>query len=214
MGLFDSLRGRKGCHVELNHYWRRNMGIPYHLGIKAIVDGKVVHILSRQDQRQTNAVNRKIMATVFWDRRGVLLVDFMPQGTTIFSDAYCATLRILRRALQNKRSGMLSKGVLLLYDNARPHTSRSTRELIESFDWEVLDHALYRPDPARSNLPLFRYLKQCFGGKRFSDNEEGKAALELLAVRQGGKLLCEAGFQNLVIRYNSIIYKLGNYVEK
>ncbi|GFX26120.1 transposable element Tcb2 transposase [Trichonephila clavipes] len=34
---------------------------------------------------------RKIMARVYWDRRGVLLVDFMPQGTTINSGAYCAT---------------------------------------------------------------------------------------------------------------------------
>ncbi|GFT98473.1 histone-lysine N-methyltransferase SETMAR [Trichonephila clavipes] len=35
---------------------------------------------------------RKNMATVFWDRRGVLLMDFMPQGTTINSGA---TLRKL-----------------------------------------------------------------------------------------------------------------------
>ncbi|GFV59722.1 histone-lysine N-methyltransferase SETMAR [Trichonephila clavipes] len=80
---------------------------------------------------------RKIMATVFWDWRGVLLVDLMPQGTTINSGDYCATLRKIRKALQNKRRGMLSKGVLLLPDNLRPHTSRTTPELIESFGWEV-----------------------------------------------------------------------------
>ncbi|GFS98568.1 hypothetical protein TNCV_2987021 [Trichonephila clavipes] len=67
------------------------------------------------------------MATVFWDRCRVLLEDSMPQGTTINLGAYCATLRKLRRALQNKRHGMLSKGVLLLYDNTRSHTSRTNR---------------------------------------------------------------------------------------
>ncbi|GFU65556.1 histone-lysine N-methyltransferase SETMAR [Trichonephila clavipes] len=72
---------------------------------------------------------RKIMATMFWDERGVFLVDFMAQGTTINSGTYCATLRKLRRALRNKRS----KGVLFLHDNSMPHTSRMTRELIESF---------------------------------------------------------------------------------
>ncbi|GFW19901.1 histone-lysine N-methyltransferase SETMAR [Trichonephila clavipes] len=66
---------------------------------------------------------RKIMTTVFWDRRGFLLVEFMPRGTTINSGANCATLRKLRRVLQHKRRGMLSKGVLLLHDNSRPHTS-------------------------------------------------------------------------------------------
>ncbi|GFW25388.1 histone-lysine N-methyltransferase SETMAR [Trichonephila clavipes] len=70
----------------------------------------------------------KIMATVFWDLRGILLVNFMPQGTAINSGAYCTTLRKLRRALQNKQHGMLLKGVLPLQDIARPHTSRTTQE--------------------------------------------------------------------------------------
>ncbi|GFX68190.1 mariner Mos1 transposase [Trichonephila clavipes] len=99
------------------------------------------------------------MATVFWDRRGVLLVDFMPQGTTIYSGAYCTTLRKFQRALQNKRCGMQSKSALLLHDNASPHTSRMTLELIESFSWEVLDHAPYGPDFAPSDSYFFRYLK-------------------------------------------------------
>ncbi|GFX07281.1 uncharacterized protein TNCV_2972581 [Trichonephila clavipes] len=50
---------------------------------------------------------RKIRATVFWDQRGVFLVDFRPQGTTFSSGAYCTSLRKLRRALQNKWHGML-----------------------------------------------------------------------------------------------------------
>jgi len=36
------------------------------------------------------------MATVFWDRKGILLIDFMPPGTTINSDRYCDTLRKLK----------------------------------------------------------------------------------------------------------------------
>ncbi|XP_064479391.1 histone-lysine N-methyltransferase SETMAR-like [Ornithodoros turicata] len=31
----------------------------------------------------------KVMATVFWDRKGVLLVDFIPAGTTVNADRYC-----------------------------------------------------------------------------------------------------------------------------
>jgi hypothetical protein len=47
--------------------------------------------------------NRKIMATVVWDRKGVLLVEFMTWGTTINAESYCATLRRLRYAIQNRR---------------------------------------------------------------------------------------------------------------
>jgi hypothetical protein len=38
-----------------------------------------------------SAKNR--MATVFWDRKGVLMVKFMQQGTTITSEVYCKTLK-------------------------------------------------------------------------------------------------------------------------
>lgn len=56
---------------------------------------------------------RKIMA-VFWDRQGVLLIDFLERGATINSDLYCQTLRKLRRALQNKRRGKISSKILFL----------------------------------------------------------------------------------------------------
>ncbi|XP_046407890.1 histone-lysine N-methyltransferase SETMAR-like [Ischnura elegans] len=65
--------------------------------------------------------NRKTMATVFWDQQGVLLVEFMEPGTTITAAVYCETLRRLRRAIQNKRRGKLTAGVVLIHDNARPH---------------------------------------------------------------------------------------------
>jgi hypothetical protein len=36
---------------------------------------------------------RKLMATAFWDRKGVLMVEFMQQRTTIISEVYCETLK-------------------------------------------------------------------------------------------------------------------------
>jgi hypothetical protein len=33
------------------------------------------------------------MAAVFYDRKGVLMVDFMQQGATITSEVYCITLK-------------------------------------------------------------------------------------------------------------------------
>jgi hypothetical protein len=35
-------------------------------------------------------------------------------------------LQKLRRAIQNKRHGMLSVGIVFLHDNVRPHTARRT----------------------------------------------------------------------------------------
>ena len=50
------------------------------------------------------------MATVFWDRKGILPIDFLEHGLTINVNAYCETVRKLRRAIQNKRREVLSSG--------------------------------------------------------------------------------------------------------
>jgi hypothetical protein len=42
------------------------------------------------------------MCTVFWDRKGVLLVKFLPQGSTVNARVPCDTLMKLCRPIQNK----------------------------------------------------------------------------------------------------------------
>ena len=81
-----------------------------------------------------------MMAAVFWNRKGILLTEFMAPGTTITSEVYCETLNKLWRSIQNKRRRMLTKGVVLLHDNAWPHTVASTNALIKLFNWEIFDH--------------------------------------------------------------------------
>jgi len=39
-----------------------------------------------KESKQASSV-RKIMATVFWDRKGILLIDFLERGLTINADA-------------------------------------------------------------------------------------------------------------------------------
>ena len=84
------------------------------------------HSLNKPRKFKQSLANGKLMATVFWDRKGVLLIEFMEPGTTITSETYCETLKKLRRAIENKRRGMLMSGVVLLHDNARPHTAACT----------------------------------------------------------------------------------------
>lgn len=71
----------------------------------------------------------KVMATVLFEGVGVIHVEFMPKGTTINADAYCNTLKRLRTAVKNKRPGMLSKSVVLLQDNAIPHSINKKRRI-------------------------------------------------------------------------------------
>ena len=64
------------------------------------------------DEVQANIFSQNIMATVFWDRKWLLPIGFLERGLTINTDAYCETVRKLRRAIQNKRREMLSSGIV------------------------------------------------------------------------------------------------------
>ena len=55
-------------------------------------------------------------------------------------------LRVLEHAINSKRSGMLSYGIILLHDNARPHTVNLARDKLQRFDLETLQHPPYSPD--------------------------------------------------------------------
>jgi hypothetical protein len=52
------------------------------------------------------------------------------------SEVYRYTLKELRWVIQNKRRGMLTSGIELLYDNASPHTITAVRAraLLEHFN--------------------------------------------------------------------------------
>ena len=67
---------------------------------------------------------------------------------------------------------MLTKGVVILHDNARPHTAARTNDLIKLFNWEIFDHPPYSPDLAPSDYHLFTKMKFWLATQRFHTNEE------------------------------------------
>jgi len=153
------------------------------------------------------------MATVFWDRKGILLTEFMAPGTTITSEVYCGTLHKLRRSIQNKRRGMLTKGVVLLHDNTRPHTAARTNALIKRFNWEIFDHPPYSPDLAPSDYHLFSKMKVWLATQRFHSNEELMDGVNNWLHTLAAPFFDE-GLQKLVSRYDKCLNVDGNYVEK
>lgn len=156
----------------------------------------------------------KVMASIFWDSRGVLLIDYLERGHTVTAERYCGTLRRLREAIRRKRPGMLSEGVILLHDNARPHTARQTQDLLQTFKWEVWNHPPpYSPDLAPSDYCLFPKLKEHLSGTRFSSDSDVKTAAENWLNGQGRDFY-QAGLNKLVLRSDKCLNRFGDYVEK
>jgi histone-lysine N-methyltransferase SETMAR len=162
---------------------------------------------------KTTPSAKKVMATVFWDHKGVLLVDFLTKGDTVNADRYCDTLSRLQEAIGLKRPGLLRTDVVLLHDNARPHSANRTRDLLRRYHWDVLDHPPYNPDLALSDFHLFGPLKKHLGGRRFAtDGEVQQAVMSWLQALDTDFFY--AGIDALVYRWNKCLDKYVDYVEK
>jgi len=78
-------------------------------------------------------------------------------GNKINAELYCQQIKRLNEKLKTKRPSLVNrKGVILLHDNARPHSAKMTREKITDLNYEVLKHPLYSPDLAPSDYYLFK----------------------------------------------------------
>jgi hypothetical protein len=80
----------------------------------------------------------KVKATVFWDSKGVLYVDFLTERRTINAEYYSELFESpVKAATRNKRK-MAQTSVSFLQDNARPHVPPCTIETIQKVKWNVL----------------------------------------------------------------------------
>ena len=85
----------------------------------------------RPKRFETQPSAGKVMATVFWDAQGVIMLGFLAKKGTITGAYYANLLNQLRTAIHEKRRGKLFKGILLQQDNARVPTSKIAMDAVE-----------------------------------------------------------------------------------
>ena len=138
----------------------------------------------------------------------------MEKGVTVTNVNYSNMLRTeMRPAIHLKRRGRLTQVVLLLHDNARPHTAHFTINTILQLNWEVLEHPAYNPDLAPSDFRLFGPRKNALKGRRFATEDEGKEAVHDWLSRQPQTLFSN-DIKKLTDRWAKCIEKKGDYIEK
>jgi hypothetical protein len=105
---------------------------------------------------ETQASALKVMLTIFWDVNGPILVHFQEKGQTVNSMRYSDMLvNELKPTIQSNRRGLLSKRILLLHDNARPHTAAHTVDTARALKFEVLKiHCTIQSELGAIRLPL------------------------------------------------------------
>ena len=90
----------------------------------------------------------KLMLIAFFDARGIVHMEFLPQGQTVNQHVYKEILRRLLRSVREKRHELWQDNVWLLHQDNAPADALSIRQFLTERNVTVLDHPPYSPDLA------------------------------------------------------------------
>ena len=173
---------------------------------------KLPHEPRPKKARQVRS-NVKVLLTVFFDCRGVVHHEFLPQGRTVNKEYYLQVMRNLREAIRQKRPDLWkNKNWLLHHDNAPAHTSLLVREFLTKNNTLMMPQPPYSPDLAPCDFFLFPKLKRPMKGRRYATIEEIKTASkeELNKITKNNFLKC---FEDWKKRWHKCIISDGDYFE-
>ncbi len=161
---------------------------------------------------------KKSMLTVFFDIKGILLIQFNMPKETIDADRYCATLAQLKENVRRKRPELWEQNeegdrkFLLHHDNAPAHTATQTLAKLGRWGIQMVAHPPYSPDLAPSDFALFPKLKSMMRGKRFDSvrqmEDEASKILRSLEPAFFRKVMTDLG-----TRWGLCMQKDGDYFE-
>ena len=104
---------------------------------------------------KTQQSARKVMASVFWDAHGVILINYLGKERTTTRAYYAALLDRLVNKIRKKRTHLMRKKILFHDDNAPSHTSNISQEKKHKLAFESHPHPPYSTDLAPSDYYLF-----------------------------------------------------------
>ena len=132
--------------------------------------------LGRNEARPQKCVKdryvRKVMVIVFWDSKGVIMRDFVPDGRSVNAEYYLEVMRRLRQNIRCKRPQMWRwQNFFLHHDGAPAHRADDVIDFLRDTNTGTLAHPPYSPDLAPSDFFLFARMKRNMRGEVFSVEE-------------------------------------------
>ena len=198
---------------EINFFWILLLGMSHGFIILTVkkndwtCNTHTLHLLARKNSKQC-----RLPARSFWPFLGLTksyMAEFWEDGNTVSSARYIETIKNLPRRVCRVRQS--TSWIMLLHDNARPHTAHAMIDALETLKFEVLSHPPYRPDLAPSNLHFFPHLKRDLKGTHFTSDEVKQAVTSWIKQRTPEFI---DGMRKLVLRWEKCIERQGDYVEK
>ena len=152
---------------------------------------------------------KSTMLSIFWDKNGIILIDYLDSGANINSEYYS---NLVKTARKNRRKSRLCD-LFYLADNAPVHTSEFSTEVVKGCGLTALTHPPYSPDLAPSDFYLFKHLKKHLRGNRFNTKDDLKEAVTNWLHEKPSEFY-EEGFLELARRWEKCVVANGSYIEK
>lgn len=110
----------------------------------------------------------KAMLIVFFDIKGVIHIEWVPEGTTVNQYYYIQVLITLRERVRKKRPEMWSENSWILHQgNAPSHNALSVKQFLAKNSITLMEHPPYSPDLAPCDFFLFPKIKSELKGTRY-----------------------------------------------
>jgi histone-lysine N-methyltransferase SETMAR len=104
------------------------------------------------------------------------------------------------------------RNVILLQDNAKPHTAKKTKKKLAELGWELLDHPPYSPDLSPSDYHLFRSLEHFLNKKKFQNIDHLHRGLTTFFESKENEFY-ERGIDLLPERWQKCVDSRGEYFD-
>ncbi|XP_023228429.1 dipeptidyl peptidase 9-like [Centruroides sculpturatus] len=169
--VFDKMNKLEYCSVIKFFVLMKHGFTTLHLS-KTTVQAVVEPGGSAPKKAKTIASAGKVMASDFWDSKGILLIDYLSKGQTINGEYYVHLLDQLDEKIREKRHGLQKKKILFHQDNAPAHKGALAMVKLRDLKYKLLEHSPYSPDLAASDFHLFPNLKKFLGRKHIGSSEE------------------------------------------
>ena len=154
-----------------------------------------------------------VLVSNFWDRDGILLIDYFPKGQTINAEYYSSLLAgAIDGHFEGKTPQEGHQGGLFLHDNSPAHRALATQKKLAYLGFQCFDHPPYSQDLAPSDYHLFPRLKKELESRHFSSDAEVIAAAETWLDGQRSDFFL-SGLQKLEQRAKKCFELRGEYAE-
>ena len=168
---------------------------------------------SASKKSQVDLSANVVMATIFWDARGVIHIDYLQKGTTINGEYYTNLLDRFNEDLKKKRPHLAKKKVIFHQGNARVHTCVVSMAKFHELRYELLPHQPYSTDLATSDYFWSRTLRTGLAERDFIPTMKSSHKQRHI-LRTSRYLIFLEGIQNLENRWTKCISLKSDYIEK